>query len=192
MYEFPPDEGTAVEEAQPEPASPVAENIVFYERIGSAQPEPLNDEVVDAWPSRRGTRKRKGRRSRGPTSPPPVDPESVNGSTINGVELCINAKMYALADKYDIPDLKGLARQKFKRNVADGWNTPGFASAAEIVYESTPKADNGLREVVVNTLDRHRELADKGEIEKLLDSGNGLALALLKVAWKNSDRPYDY
>ena len=41
--------------------------------------------------------------------------------------------------------------------------------------------DQGLRAVVVETLNKHRELLDYEEVQELLVSGNGLALALLQM-----------
>jgi hypothetical protein len=57
----------------------------------------------------------------------------------------------------------------------------GFIHAVQIMYESTPKGDNGLRDVVVETINQHRDLMKDSEIENMLEELNGLAVGLLKV-----------
>ena len=76
--------------------------------------------------------------------------------------LLINARMYALADKYAIIALKHHAKQKFQdspqypKSGLDG-NYPQFDSKAfeplmdtiPVVYTSTPNSDRGLRDLVM-------------------------------------------
>lgn len=89
--------------------------------------------------------------------------------------------MYAMADRYEISDLKDLARTKFEVAVRQDWNSQAFACAAEQVFESTLSSDQGLRSIVVTTIDQHRELVTCDEFRNLLHSGNAMVLVLIQV-----------
>lgn len=98
---------------------------------------------------------------------------------LGSTKLSTNALMYAIADKYQIEDLKELARVKFAEAASKYWDSEAFASAAELVCETT--VDTGLRHIVVDTVNAHRELMEKKEMKALFDSGNGLAWELLQL-----------
>ena len=66
----------------------------------------------------------------------------------------INAKVYAMAEKFDIPQLKVLAKEKFAKH-ACAWPILDFASVAHEVLTSTPTSDQGLREIVRNIIADH-------------------------------------
>ena len=51
--------------------------------------------------------------------------------------LILHTQVYALAEKYDIPALKALARRKFEMAMACYYDAPEFAAAIEEVYCST-------------------------------------------------------
>ena len=89
--------------------------------------------------------------------------------------------------------MKGLARDKFLDAAQSERNckSSSFAHAAEIVYKSPWDKDHGLRVVVIDVLNQHRELLGYKEMQELLISGNGLALALLQKILRE-DRPGEY
>lgn len=103
------------------------------------------------------------------------------GGDLDVARLTVNAKMYALADKYDIPDLKALAKVKFEEAVLQDWESLAFAHAAELVFETTYHSDQGLRSVVISTIDQHRSLVNYEEVQNLMNSGNGMAWALVQI-----------
>jgi hypothetical protein len=82
-----------------------------------------------------------------------------------------------------IEDLKELARKKFAdaASFERNWHSSSFPYAANLVCESTPDVDKGLRTVVIETLNQPRELLDYEEVQELLGSRSGLALALLQT-----------
>lgn len=69
-------------------------------------------------------------------------------------QLMTNAQVYAMAEKFIIPDLKLLAQEKFLRH-AHGWPIPGLAAVVHEVLTSTPQSDRGLRNAVRNMLSLH-------------------------------------
>ncbi|KAI0859965.1 hypothetical protein F4860DRAFT_481275 [Xylaria cubensis] len=93
--------------------------------------------------------------------------------------LVLHAKIYALAEKYNICGLKDFALQEFKAAAAEHWATPGFLEAARVAYISTIEADRGLRDVVVTTFHRHSELLNQEETLSVLKESGMLAYDLL-------------
>jgi len=69
-------------------------------------------------------------------------------------QLMTNAQVYAMAEKFIIPDLKLLAREKFLQR-AHGWPIPGLAAIVQEVLTSTPQSDRGLRTIVRDVLSLH-------------------------------------
>ena len=68
--------------------------------------------------------------------------------------LMINAQVYAMAEKFDIPPLKLLSREKFS-NHARGWPISNFAGIVHEVLTSTPQSDRGLRDIVRDIITVH-------------------------------------
>jgi hypothetical protein len=108
---------------------------------------------------------------------PPVP--SLNGTS---EQLLTHAKMYELADKYDVVGLKDLVKEKFGRACQNFWDDPIFANAAHHAFSTTPDHDKSLRDIVSKTVAGHmKALVKKPEIEALLTEFNGLAYGLLKM-----------
>lgn len=95
--------------------------------------------------------------------------------------------MYALADKYEIVDLKALAKAKFEEAVLQDWQSRAFVHAAELVFSTTHDSDQGLRGAVVSTINEHRELINYEEWQNLFNSGNGMAWALVQILLRTSE-----
>lgn len=94
-------------------------------------------------------------------------------------QLLVHAKMYEMADKYDVAGLKNLCIEKYRRACFKFWDHAKFAESAYHVYCTTPSRDKGLRNVVCKTLSDHMNLLEKPEIEDLMTQFNGLAFGLL-------------
>jgi len=62
--------------------------------------------------------------------------------------LFSSIRVYAVAEKYDIKDLKELARSRFSTWASKNWNHSEFPMMVQEVYDSTPSSDRGLREIV--------------------------------------------
>jgi hypothetical protein len=108
---------------------------------------------------------------------PPVP--SLNGTSD---QLLTHAKMYEIADKYDVVGLKDLVKEKFGRSCQHFWDEPTFASAAHYAFLTTPDHDEGLRDIISRTITDHiKVLVKKPEIKVLLKEFNDLAYGLLKM-----------
>ena len=68
--------------------------------------------------------------------------------------LMINVQVYAMADKFDIAELKVLAKQKFSKS-AQGWPLPDFPRVVHEALTSTPESDRGLRDILRRILAEH-------------------------------------
>ncbi|KAI9809482.1 MAG: hypothetical protein M1826_003896, partial [Phylliscum demangeonii] len=97
--------------------------------------------------------------------------------------LTVHARMYAIADKYQIPGLKDLSKRKFSTTVTDKWNNESFSHAVRVVYNSTPQNDRGLRDVVARIGREHiHALRDRGEFKCVLREVNDFTLNVLNLA----------
>jgi hypothetical protein len=133
------------QEVSPEPVSsePVPEPS-FYEVPLDAPAEEASDDLAVR---KNCARERKKKRHAARSSKSIVyDEEPVTNSTValspfEETELITNARMYALADKFGIEDLKELAREKFARVATRDWNKGGGGGArgANCVRVNTQK-----------------------------------------------------
>lgn len=94
-------------------------------------------------------------------------------------QLLTHAKMYELADKYEVVGLKELSKEKFSRGCKHFWDTPAFPIAARHAFSTTSEKDNGLRCCVSQTIASNMQLIRKPGVRALLMRFNGLALGIL-------------
>jgi hypothetical protein len=101
---------------------------------------------------------------------------TVSGATVaeqptglNSASLVVNAKIYIIADKYDIQALKEWAVAKYKEVLPATWNSPSFIESASLVFEKTLESDRMLREVIIRKASENaKALFDRGEFVALL------------------------
>lgn len=109
------------------------------------------------------------------------DSEEEYESTEFESHLILHTQVYALAEKYDIPSLKQLAKRKFEMAVACYYDAPELADAIEYVYSSTIDEDRGLRDVVLQLFRNHPRLAKTQDIFATIRETPSLALDLWKM-----------
>jgi hypothetical protein len=118
----------------------------------------------------------------GSLTEPPQDslpsPESVS--------LVVNAKIYALAEKYLVPGLKALTARKFDIASAKLWDSDDFIEAVQEVYTSTIETDRGLRSIVLRTFHDHQQLIEKSEVQGLVKQFGSLASDIVIHVWNKS------
>jgi len=95
--------------------------------------------------------------------------------------LLTHSRVYALAEKYDIPPLKDLALEKFEMGMACYYDSPEFPDAIEEVYCSTIDTDRGLRDVVLQAFRNHPQLATTQDVFNVIKKTPSLAFDLWKV-----------
>lgn len=90
--------------------------------------------------------------------------------------MIFNAKVYSIADKYNIPTLKSQAIEKSRKSVETCWSMDDFPHAIREIYSSTPGNDRGLRDLVVKIACEHMEtLSERPEFRILLEEACGFA-----------------
>ncbi|RKK27001.1 hypothetical protein BFJ66_g16860 [Fusarium oxysporum f. sp. cepae] len=83
--------------------------------------------------------------------------------------LVLHAKVYALAEKYDVLGLKEMAQRCFRIiSNCGGCCSKEFAQACEFVYTTTIDSDRGLRDVVVQSLHEHPRALDEEHIRSAM------------------------
>jgi hypothetical protein len=126
-------------------------------------------------------------KARSSVSPLRSDPGSDNDegrayqTTESESHLVLHTQVYALAEKYDIPSLKQLAKRKFEVAVACYYDAPELVEAIACVYSSTIDSDRGLRSVVLQLFKRHPQLARTRDVYAAIKETPSLASDLWRV-----------
>ncbi|PVI05401.1 hypothetical protein DM02DRAFT_686318 [Periconia macrospinosa] len=93
--------------------------------------------------------------------------------------LIVHAKLYEVADKYGVPNLKDYAAQRFNNACYVFWDSATFVKATRLIFTNTPENDKGLRDVVIKTIAKHMVLNKKPEIKALMLEFSSLCFGLL-------------
>ncbi|KAL8649423.1 MAG: hypothetical protein Q9210_004405 [Variospora velana] len=72
--------------------------------------------------------------------------------TPSSTALVVNVEMYIVGDRYQLEDLKELAKHKFSLALASSWNQQTFPEVIRTIYENTLPTDRGLRDLLVPVL----------------------------------------
>lgn len=119
----------------------------------------------------------------GTGSTPAVDGAAVaeQRTELNSLSLLVNAKIYIIADKYDIQALKEWAVAKYEEVLPTTWNSSSFIESASLVFEKTLESDRMLREVIIRKASANsKALFDRGEFVALLQSHGDFAAEVLR------------
>ncbi|KAL8869760.1 MAG: hypothetical protein Q9174_004026, partial [Haloplaca sp. 1 TL-2023] len=94
-----------------------------------------------------------------------------------------NALVYALAEKYDIKDLKDASQKKFAALCLNGrWYDDDILATMRTVYSTTLAGDRGLRDSILTVYSRnHSQLLQNPGLPTLLTEDSELALDVLKT-----------
>ena len=95
-----------------------------------------------------------------------------------------NIRVYALADKYNIPALKELAKIKFKTYMtAFGVEITGFTEIVDSVFSSTHETDPGLRDIIISRVAYRttpEQFLGEGPLASAIRDHSTLGLGLLR------------
>lgn len=104
-----------------------------------------------------------------------------------GEDLVKHAKIYIIGEKYDIQDLKTLARERYASNLFLCWNSSGFVQSIELVFDGTPDiaAGDNLRLTIVDAASiRAVELLQREDFSQLLQDRGDISTAILQARIK--------
>jgi len=97
-----------------------------------------------------------------------------------GPTLWSSVRVYALAEKYGIPELKEMAKKRFQVWVEKHWSCDDLPAMAKEIFESTPPADEGLRKTVTEVVATHiHELLPQESWVKAIGETSQLGLMVL-------------
>ncbi|KAK2797621.1 hypothetical protein FQN50_009134 [Emmonsiellopsis sp. PD_5] len=100
--------------------------------------------------------------------------------------LLFNAQIYAFGEKYGIPGLKELAKEKFEAAIENVDSNPIICSVVSLVYKSTYDGDHGLWDVMLRIA--HQNAATLGlqpEFQRTLEALPSFTLDLACKFIKN-------
>jgi hypothetical protein len=102
--------------------------------------------------------------------------------------LFSSVRVYAIAEKYDIPALKTLARERFSKWAKNNWSHKDFPILVREVFESTPDTDRGLRDIVSQLCAKHVKsfVQENGGLDVIEDLGE-LWLRVLRQVLKDKE-----
>lgn len=102
--------------------------------------------------------------------------------------LLNNVLVYAIADKYDIFELRELAKTKFLAEADSLMSTDEFPEIIKMVYK-LPNSDRGLRDAVLNTcMKQLRILIDNETFTDTVRNIGDFGFEILSEALKQSDK----
>ncbi|KAF5601980.1 ARM repeat protein [Fusarium subglutinans] len=103
--------------------------------------------------------------------------------------MTFHAKVYQIADKYDIEALKKLAATKYRTSIDAGWEMDSFPDAIELAYTTTPPGDRRLRDIAVEvTIERIGTLMSQDAFSEMLSVNPDLAADIIRCLHKDSKR----
>ena len=117
----------------------------------------------------------------------PVQP--VASAAPHDLRMMSNVHVYSIAEKYDIPELKELAKDKFLVLASSKWPHDDFVMVADAVFSTTHDGDMGLRQIVLDICEEHFEeiLKDKTSRAGFLDN-SAIATVVLDAAVRKSEQ----
>ncbi|CRG90850.1 hypothetical protein PISL3812_07896 [Talaromyces islandicus] len=99
--------------------------------------------------------------------------------------MLFTVKVYQVADKYAVPQLKQKAKEKFETIVQTCWQMDDFPVAIAEAYKCTLKTDQGLREPLVRISMEHMDTLLKNEaFVDVLENTTGFASELATILAK--------
>lgn len=100
----------------------------------------------------------------------------------NTSPIMFHIAAYQIADKYDVPNMKKRAMEKFKGFVTVGWDMDDFPAAVAEVYQTIPICERGIRDPLVRVTHQHfGELLQKESFVKMLEQTPGFAADLART-----------
>ncbi|KAK7177377.1 BTB/POZ domain-containing protein, partial [Paraphaeosphaeria sporulosa] len=117
------------------------------------------------------------------------DYEAIGDAENSPSPMVFNVKVYSIAEKYDIPALKLLAKQKLQKTAEICWDMDDFPHAVAEIYASTPSADQSLRQLSTEiSCDHIKQLLAKQGFRDVLDEAVGFASDVAQFLAKNQVR----
>ncbi len=96
--------------------------------------------------------------------------------------ILMNARVYAIAEQYDVQPLKARAKDKYEEVVRVNWDPSAFLASVELLYRHTPESDRLLRDVIITATREHAsELIYREDFATLCVENGDIAFDILRV-----------
>lgn len=110
-------------------------------------------------------------------------------TTLDTPKLMNNVLVYAIAEKYDIPELKELAKRKFETLVNSKWPHEDFHAVTETIFSTTPEEDMGLRQIVMDICrENFQDMLEDEESKATFLNNKLIAATVLDAALQNNQQ----
>jgi hypothetical protein len=97
--------------------------------------------------------------------------------------LLTHAKVYVMAEKYDVPALKALSKEKYEAAVSTAWNDFIFTKSLKLIYDETPDSDRVMRDIAAKAAASHlAQLLERGEFLGLCKTNGEIGVDILKAS----------
>lgn len=107
------------------------------------------------------------------------------------ITLQLHARMYAMADRYGMEDLRQLVREQFENLQRTDYAKDDFATVIREVYTSTPDLDRGLRDLVVKQSTAcFAEVSAKPDFFKMMAETGTFGVDLVKAIKNHASRKF--
>ncbi|TVY90574.1 hypothetical protein LAWI1_G002952 [Lachnellula willkommii] len=178
-------EGTSKEIDLEDDQPDIVEKMLLYmytsDYSDGIQPTTADSTETTTTPAKDSSRKKGNKAIRfvpSSTPDPPPGPTQFSADA-----LLTNARVFVIADKYDIQGLKQLATKKYETAVPNAWNCAEFVGSLKLLYEETLESDRVLKDVAVKTAGKHvNDLVDRGEFAALCKVNGELGFDILKAS----------
>ncbi|OJZ80027.1 hypothetical protein ASPFODRAFT_38456 [Aspergillus luchuensis CBS 106.47] len=104
--------------------------------------------------------------------------------------MLFSIRVYNIADKFVVPQLKQLAKEKFETIIQTCWQMDDFPTAIAEAYNCTPKTDRGLRDPLVKI--SHENIAtllENDGFQTVLEEVAGFAANLAQCLTQKNNGP---
>ncbi|KAK7415696.1 hypothetical protein QQX98_005731 [Neonectria punicea] len=116
------------------------------------------------------------------------DGQSTAGAEVRG-DFFMHLRLYIMADKYDVPALRLLARDRFYREVEFTWEeAERFPELVDELYRNTPPTDTAMREIVCRLVGNRILDDDVREKMRPVMVEHGRLLSLPRSITRNSTK----
>ncbi|KAF5870921.1 putative btb poz domain protein [Botrytis fragariae] len=109
--------------------------------------------------------------------------QSSENIELQAEDLIKHAKVYIMAEKYDIQPLKRLARQRYSSVADNYWNSRCFVQSIELIFDGTPDISEGddLRKAVLEVASRYmKQLLAREDFAQMCQERGDIGFAILQ------------
>ncbi|KAF7914419.1 uncharacterized protein EAF01_000825 [Botrytis porri] len=109
--------------------------------------------------------------------------QSSENIELQAEDLIKHAKVYIMAEKYDIHALKTLARQNYSSVADNYWNSCCFVQSIELIFDGTPDISEGddLRKAVLEVASRYMKLLlVRGDFAQMCQERGDISFPILQ------------